>query len=69
LANEKDFEYPVAAYDDDDSEWEIANKFMGQFYRFTQAHTPYDVVAYSGNYVPYRYVAKVAWTPSNVYWV
>ncbi|EPQ31839.1 uncharacterized protein PFL1_00038 [Pseudozyma flocculosa PF-1] len=55
LANPKDFEAPVAAYEDTHDEWQIVNKFMGRFYEFQQDHSPYDVVAFSGNYVPYRY--------------
>ncbi|KAN0066429.1 hypothetical protein ACQY0O_000523 [Thecaphora frezii] len=55
LANPKDFEAPVAAYEDRQEEWQIINKFMGHFYQFKQDHSPYDVVAFSGNYVPYRY--------------
>lgn len=56
LANAKDFESPVAAYDDDvEEEHLVVNKFLGGLFQYRQAHSPYDVVAYSGNYVPYRY--------------
>lgn len=55
LANPKDFETPVAWFEDKQEDWTIVNKFMGGFYSFQQDHSPYDVVAYSGNYVPYRY--------------
>ncbi|PWN53311.1 putative homogentisate 1,2-dioxygenase [Violaceomyces palustris] len=55
LANPKDFEYPVAAFEDTNEDWTVINKFMGSFYTFQQDHSPFDVVAFSGNYVPYRY--------------
>ena len=52
LANPEDFETPTASYDDEDGvQWGIYNKFMG----YGQDHSPYDVVGFSGNYVPYRY--------------
>lgn len=55
LANAKDFETPIARYEDDNSEWVIVNKFLGKFFQYTQNHSPYDVVAFSGNCIPYRY--------------
>jgi homogentisate 1,2-dioxygenase len=55
LANAKDFQQPVAAFQEDDSEWQIVNKFLGKFFTYKQDHSPYDVVGYSGTYVPYRY--------------
>ncbi|UZJ57579.1 hypothetical protein CBS101457_006899 [Exobasidium rhododendri] len=55
LANVKDFQTPVAAYEDIEGQYTIINKFMGSFFQFEQDHSPYDVVAFSGNYVPYRY--------------
>jgi homogentisate 1,2-dioxygenase len=55
LANAKDFESPVAAYEDTQETYTIINKFMGKFFTFEQDHSPYDVVAFSGNYIPYRY--------------
>ena len=55
LANPEDFEYPTARYEDVEQEWTVINKFMGRFFCYRQSHCPYDVVAFSGNYVPYRY--------------
>ncbi|TKY89372.1 hypothetical protein EX895_001903 [Sporisorium graminicola] len=62
LANPEDFETPIALFDNDkdghDSNlqsWTVINKFMGRFFAYTQPHSPYDVVAFSGNYLPYRY--------------
>lgn len=55
LANLEDFQTPVASYLDEDVDWTIVSKHMGQLYTFKQHHSPYDVVSWMGNYVPYRY--------------
>ena len=55
LANPRDFEYPVAAFEDLDGEHELIAKFQGHLWRTTQDHSPFDVVAWHGNYAPYRY--------------
>lgn len=55
LANERDFEIPTAAYDDDVSEWTIYSRFAGKTFKYTQDHSPFDVVAWHGNYYPFRY--------------
>lgn len=70
LANPQDFKYPVPWFEDRDYPtsdggapyFTITNKFLGRMYRATQAHTPYDVVAYNGNYLPYKY-ALSAFSP------
>ncbi|KAF4763196.1 hypothetical protein HAV15_001547 [Penicillium sp. str.  len=55
LANERDFLSPVAQYEVVQEPWEIIYKLGGKFFRSTQDHSPYDVVAWHGNYVPYKY--------------
>ncbi|KAL4247480.1 homogentisate dioxygenase family protein [Abortiporus biennis] len=56
MANVRDFEHPVASFDIDQSnQWEIIYKIAGQFFTCKQGHTPFDVVAWHGNYVPYKY--------------
>ena len=55
LANAKDFQHPEATFYEDDSEWTVVNKFVGKFFQYKQNHTPYDVLGFSGTYVPYRY--------------
>jgi homogentisate 1,2-dioxygenase len=56
LANARDFQAPVAAFDDDTTtEWEILCKFNGKLFAATQTHTPFDVVAWHGLYYPYKY--------------
>jgi homogentisate 1,2-dioxygenase len=55
LANARDFEAPVAWYEQQESPHEIITKFLGKLWVNTLAHSPFDVVAWHGNYSPYRY--------------
>jgi homogentisate 1,2-dioxygenase len=55
LANPRDFLAPVAAYEDCDEPWEIFNKYGGFLHVAKQDHSPFDVVAWHGNYVPFKY--------------
>jgi len=55
LANPRDFETPVAAYEDMDGEFELIAKFQGHLWRAAIDHSPLDVVGWHGNHVPYRY--------------
>lgn len=55
FANERDFEYPVAAYEDREGEAELLCKTAGQLFRAQITHSPLDVVAWTGNSAPYRY--------------
>lgn len=55
LANPRDFETPVAAYEETEGEVELIAKFQGHLWRTTLGHSPMDVVAWHGNYAPYRY--------------
>lgn len=56
LANPRDFVSPVAAYEEEtDVDWDIISKFNGKLFVARQRHTPFDVVAWHGNYVPYKY--------------
>ncbi|KAJ7116560.1 homogentisate 1,2-dioxygenase [Mycena epipterygia] len=58
LANVRDFESPVASFDIDQSPWQITYKVCGQLFSCSQEHTPFDVVAWHGNYVPYKYAME-----------
>lgn len=52
LANARDFLHPVAKYELTQNEpWEIVYKLGGKFFKSTQDHSPFDVVAWHGNYV------------------
>jgi homogentisate 1,2-dioxygenase len=56
LANPRDFLYPVAAIDEDlHVDWHIVSKTNGQLVCIQQDHSPFDLVAWHGNVVPYKY--------------
>ena len=55
LANPRDFRTPVAAYEDREGEFELLARFRGQLWRAAIGHSPLDVVAWHGNYAPYKY--------------
>lgn len=55
LANARDFLAPEAACEDVDGEFTILAKFQGRLWRAAIDHSPLDVVAWHGNYVPYKY--------------
>lgn len=55
LANPRDFETPVAAFEDREGAFELIAKFQGALWRADIGHSPLDVVAWHGNYAPYRY--------------
>ncbi|MBV9496977.1 MAG: homogentisate 1,2-dioxygenase [Acidobacteria bacterium] len=55
LANARDFLTPVAAYEDRDGAFELIAKFQGRLWRAALDHSPLDVVAWHGNYAPYKY--------------
>jgi homogentisate 1,2-dioxygenase len=51
LANSRDFLHPVAQYEVKKESWEIVYKLGGKFFSSKQEHSPFDVVAWHGNYV------------------
>jgi homogentisate 1,2-dioxygenase len=55
LANPRDFLTPVAAYEDRDGDFTVVAKFLGKLYAAKIDHSPLDVVAWHGNYAPYKY--------------
>lgn len=55
LANERDFLSPVAAYEDEEGSFELLAKFAGKMWRTELGHSPLDIVAWHGNYAPYKY--------------
>jgi len=55
LANARDFLAPVAAYDEREGTFELVAKFNGGLWRASIDHSPLDVVAWHGNYAPYKY--------------
>ena len=55
LANSRDFLTPVAAYEDKDTPTELFVKWGGSLFVTKLPHSPIDVVAWHGNYTPYKY--------------
>ncbi|MGZ9097929.1 MAG: homogentisate 1,2-dioxygenase [Micavibrio sp.] len=55
LANPRDFLTPVAAFEDNDTPCEVIAKFGGQLWSSTYDYSPLNVVAWHGNYAPYKY--------------
>jgi homogentisate 1,2-dioxygenase len=55
LANPRDFQYPVAHYEDLEGKFELVNKFLGNLWSAEIGHSPCDVVAWHGNFAPYKY--------------
>ncbi|MFN3329905.1 MAG: homogentisate 1,2-dioxygenase, partial [Pyrinomonadaceae bacterium] len=54
LANPRDFETPVAWFEDREGKFELIAKFGGNFWACEIDHSPLDVVAWHGNYAPYK---------------
>ncbi|PKS05037.1 hypothetical protein jhhlp_008403 [Lomentospora prolificans] len=63
LANPRDFQAPVACFSEDfgttasdgPNEYTVFVKFNNTLFKTNQTHTPFDVVAWHGNYYPYKY--------------
>ena len=66
LANSRDFLTPVAAYEDRDGDYEIIAKFLGNLWSANIDHSPLDVVAWHGNYAPYKYDLRLFNTMGTV---
>ncbi|MEM6825476.1 MAG: homogentisate 1,2-dioxygenase [Pseudomonadota bacterium] len=55
LANPRDFKAPVAAFEEREVASKITVKWCGQFHVTKTEQSPLDVVAWHGNYAPYKY--------------
>jgi len=58
LANPRDFKAPVAAFEDREVPSTLTIKWCGQFHETKIGQSPLDVVAWHGNYAPYKYDLK-----------
>jgi homogentisate 1,2-dioxygenase len=58
MANPRDFKTPVAAFEDDETPSKVTIKWCGQFHETQIGHSPLDVVAWHGNYAPFKYDLK-----------
>ena len=55
LANPRDFLAPVAAYEDKTGGYSLVAKFQGNLWAAEMDHSPLNVVAWHGNFAPYKY--------------
>lgn len=55
LANPRDFLTPVAKYEDREEKSQLFMKWGGEIYCSEISQSPLDVVAWHGNYAPYKY--------------
>lgn len=55
LAAARHFQAPVAWYEDVEGEHELIAKFSGNLWRAKMSYSPFDVVAWQGSHVPYKY--------------
>ncbi|MEP7005552.1 MAG: homogentisate 1,2-dioxygenase [Sphingomonas bacterium] len=55
LANPRDFETPVAWFEDREGDFELVQKFLGSLWTTNLGRSPMDVVAWHGNYAPWKY--------------
>jgi homogentisate 1,2-dioxygenase len=55
LANSRDFLTPVAAFEDREVPSVLYMKWCGELFRTSIGQSPLDVVAWHGNYAPYKY--------------
>ncbi|KAI9219199.1 homogentisate 1,2-dioxygenase HgmA [Blastocladiella britannica] len=56
LANPRDFEAPVAWFEEvQGREFKLVHKYANTMWQATMDHSPFNVVAWHGNYAPYKY--------------
>ncbi|HYE73032.1 MAG TPA: homogentisate 1,2-dioxygenase, partial [Blastocatellia bacterium] len=55
LANPRDFLVPVASYEEREGNFRLIAKFQGNLWEAEIDHSPLDVIAWHGNYAPYKY--------------
>jgi len=55
LAHPRHFTAPSACYEDEKGEFELINKFLGNLFKSTINHSPFDVVSWYGSHVPLKY--------------
>ncbi len=54
-ANQRDFQYPSAWFEDVEGSHTLLTKFCGKLFAAELDHSPLDVVAWVGNSAPYKY--------------
>jgi homogentisate 1,2-dioxygenase len=58
LADERHFLTPIAHYEERSGDFTLVTKFNGELWETKTHHSPLDVVAWFGNYAPYKYNLK-----------
>ncbi|MEW6056685.1 MAG: homogentisate 1,2-dioxygenase [Bdellovibrionota bacterium] len=66
LANTRDFLAPTAWYEEKSGKFEVVSKFCGNLWSATLEHSPLDVMAWHGNYAPYKYDLSLFQTINTV---
>ena len=55
LAAPRDFQTPVARFEDRECSFTVMHKLCGRMFQAQQKFSPFDVVAWHGNFAPYKY--------------
>ena len=55
LANVRDFQIPIASYEDRDADTEMICKIAGQIHRSSFSGSIFNVVGWHGTYYPFKY--------------
>ena len=55
LAAPRDFQTPVASFEDNACSFKVLHKLCGRVFEAQQDFSPFNVVAWHGNYAPYKY--------------
>ena len=55
LADPRHFQTPVAWYEDKSCHYLVMQKYEGELFSAAQSFSPFNVVAWHGNYTPYKY--------------
>lgn len=66
LANPRDFLAPTAAFEERAGDFQLNLKFGGQLFETQLGYSPFDVVAWHGNYYPYKYDLRLFNTINTV---
>jgi len=66
LASPRDFQTPMAAYENKQGNFTLLVKFQGCLWSAKINHSPLDVVAWHGRYVPYKYDLRLFNTINTV---
>ena len=55
LADARHFQTPVACFEDRTCPYLVVQKYEGELFSAAQSFSPFNVVAWHGNYTPYKY--------------